>query len=403
VESRGWDGAAKEYEERRIHQKRNYMNITGVDWGSERGGSWEPVWPNDGMAVTRDRAQLDNLLQKAVLDAENGLKNLGVSEHKRDRFNELKNKHLSDVIEKLNIDLAEQNSKEATSSALLSALKSQSAANVQICPCCNANLVVDANGVIIKADAMPQGKSGPEHVRAINAQELRVKDAVSKAAQLRARITEHVFLLEEQSALEKELATQSPTTTTREQVAQLNATVKALKLRLELLDKIEQERNTDQMIRIADTLHKLLIPSGVRQAKLDEKLASFNEMINQGNPWGEVRVMPDLSVRYKNTSDFHDYHWISTSEQFRVNVLIQVAIAKRLKDRWIILDNAEVLHYKHRSELFQFLHKSGVKAIVALMAKEPSAVPDLLALGAGCTTWVENGVAKAWNRQAASV
>jgi hypothetical protein len=85
------------------------------------------------------------------------------------------------------------------------------------------------------------------------------------------------------------------------------------------------------------------------------------------------------------------YEGLSSSEQWRVRTIVQVAIASHDGSSLILLDDADILHMKNREALVALLDREKIKAVVAMTLNSPDKTPDLQAAGLGRSYRVEGG------------
>ena len=138
-------------------------------------------------------------------------------------------------------------------------------------------------------------------------------------------------------------------------------------------------------------------PAGVRQTKLNERLAGFcrrvnkiarrfdNKQLQYRHP--EIEVRSDMSI----TVGGRPYALLSESEQFRVDVAIQAALAMLTRPPLLLCDRADVLHPQDRPGLLNALRVTGIPCVVAMTAKAPDTLPDLRKAGWGQCWWMEAG------------
>ena len=86
------------------------------------------------------------------------------------------------------------------------------------------------------------------------------------------------------------------------------------------------------------------------------------------------------------------YQNLSSSEQWRVRLAVQLLIAKRDGSNIVLLDDCEILVRERREPLIMMLKDCGIN-VVATMSISDGAnnAPDLARAGLGQTYWVEGG------------
>jgi hypothetical protein len=107
--------------------------------------------------------------------------------------------------------------------------------------------------------------------------------------------------------------------------------------------------------------------------------------------WSPVTVDPDMAIAYGGRA----HALLSTSEQYRVRAVLQLALARLDKSAMVVLDAADVLDGTTRSGLFQMLDQAGLPALVCMTLTRPAHVPDLAAAGLGASYWIEDGMCRA--------
>jgi hypothetical protein len=164
--------------------------------------------------------------------------------------------------------------------------------------------------------------------------------------------------------------------------------------RLKTFEANRDAVKTAAQILVNQEMIDLLDEKGLRRSKLSDCLSSFvNHSIEPlcetfGIP--SVALDTDLNAALGKTS----YQMLSASEQFRVRVVLQVAIAQLENADLIIIDNADILDQSGRGRLLQIVMKSGIPAIICMTLNKPDMAPNLASAGAGATYWVEGNTCK---------
>jgi hypothetical protein len=162
------------------------------------------------------------------------------------------------------------------------------------------------------------------------------------------------------------------------------------------LAEFRAKREADDLhakIQSNDTLLGWLAGDGLRAAKLSRVLQVFQDQqlkaLTDAAGWRErVTVDPDMNIGL----DGRPYGLLSTSEQYRVRAVLQVAMAILDGSDLVVLDAAEVLDAPTRAGLFEMLERSGVTALVCMTLSRQDRVPDLTAAGFGASFWLSGGV-----------
>ena len=166
----------------------------------------------------------------------------------------------------------------------------------------------------------------------------------------------------------------------------------------------EQRLTGFRQKRDADALHDqimtnndvvdILAPEGLRAKKLARVLEAFNETqladLADEAGWQRVSLDAEMTLAYGG----RPYALLSTSEQYRVRAVLQVAMARLDGSALVVLDAADVLDGPTRGGLFDLLTQVGMPALVCLTLTRREQVPDLAAAGLGMSYWIEGGVAQ---------
>src|SRR4029077_14174153 len=136
----------------------------------------------------------------------------------------------------------------------------------------------------------------------------------------------------------------------------------------------------------------LLAGDGLRARKLNKVRAVFVEkqlraLTNEAG-WSAVDIDADMALRYAG----RPYGMLSSSEQYRVRAVLQLAMACLDGSDAVIVDGADILDAPARSGLFAMLDASGVSALVCMTLSRRDQVPDLEAAGLGQSYWLAGGV-----------
>jgi hypothetical protein len=89
----------------------------------------------------------------------------------------------------------------------------------------------------------------------------------------------------------------------------------------------------------------------------------------------------------------HGYHALSKSEQWRVDVLLQIEIARRDGSDMVVIDGADILDGPARFGLIKALEHAGLRAVVMMTASAPGKVANPAAWSWGPIYWIDHGTA----------
>jgi len=158
---------------------------------------------------------------------------------------------------------------------------------------------------------------------------------------------------------------------------------------------IDRKRRAEDMhyrvlrqIAIVDAL----ADDGVRRTKLLRILEVFNRQLgtlSEQAGWRVVALGDNLGATYGG----RPYPLLSVSEQYRVRVLFQVAMAQLDGSVLAIIDAADVLDNPGRNGLFGLLAGLDMPVIVGMTLSKVDQAPDLTTAEMGQTWWVEAGIA----------
>lgn len=160
------------------------------------------------------------------------------------------------------------------------------------------------------------------------------------------------------------------------------------------LADVRTKREADAIAaRIADNdlLLGILAPDGLRARKLTQTLDAFNSTrlapLTSAAGWGAVTIDPNLEITYRG----RHYGLLSASEQFRVRVILQIAMAQLDGSAIVIIDGADILDGGGRQELFAMLFEAGMPAIVTMTLPNRDRLPELAESGHGRSFWLDRG------------
>jgi hypothetical protein len=149
-----------------------------------------------------------------------------------------------------------------------------------------------------------------------------------------------------------------------------------------------------QKIAGNDLVLDILAPEGLRARKLARVIELFNVAqlgrLSLAAGWNQVTLDADMALAYAG----RPYPLLSTSEQYRLNLVLQVAPAHLDKSAMVVIDAADVLDGTTRSGLFGLLEESGLAALVCLTLARRDQMPDLDELGCGTSYWLDSGLAQ---------
>ena len=402
VERHGWDGAAEKAKTDGAAAKREWERLTGEKYGSAKAGAWAPTgWTSDlsGLSAEALQQQIEAAKtnhEKAVRAEAVGAERLAQLAEQAGRLDSLK-KQLRDA----QTGAAQAKTAEDEARAALNALPPvPDHESVSRCPCCDASLAVKVVGA---------GKYRLDQVEAVNDAEKAARQqaittaqaALAEATSLSNRLANDVrsldaFVLQaEQSKAEHDKLTK--------EAGAIGAAGSVDEAKAELF-RAEGRYKAAKIKASADALHveigiqmavvKALAPEGVRKRKLSNAVESFNggilEPLCDAAGWKAVTLTEDLAAQFGG----RPYPLLSDSEQYRVRVTLQLAMARLDGSSMVIIDGAEILDPAGRNGLFGLLGETGLPALVGMTVAAADKAPDLSAHDLGATYWVEKGTCR---------
>jgi hypothetical protein len=213
--------------------------------------------------------------------------------------------------------------------------------------------------------------------------ELRAKQQASAAAKRDLDVS--VAARAQLSALRPSDKSAGDVETTRAAVETADARLKAFR----------QKREADDLrdkIAVNDKILDILAPDGLRAKKLACVLDAFNtaqlKSMTDAAGWKVVAVERDMSLTYGG----RPYALLSTSEQYRVRAVLQVAMGRLAGADLVVIDAADVLDAPTRGGLFSMLGQAELRSVVCMTLSRREQVPDLGAHGLGASYWLEDGI-----------
>jgi hypothetical protein len=134
-----------------------------------------------------------------------------------------------------------------------------------------------------------------------------------------------------------------------------------------------------------------LSPEGIRKTVMNRKLSAINGKLGEFcavAKFNDAALTEDLDCEY----DGRPYGLLSESEKWRVDLVLACLFGQQEHSRLLVLDRFDVVHPQARPGVLMLLRHVGIPALVAMTAREGSAVPDLEKAGFGARKWFNEGV-----------
>jgi hypothetical protein len=407
IEAHGWDGAHGIRKDKGAEFKGRWRQVTGANYGSRVAASWvpegwqfelEPASENDLCAAI---AQAKETHDKAIATA-------AVSTAERQR--------LGQEMAKIEDHKTALQKAEAEAEPLALALGEAQSAREQLpagktgpempCPHCGAFVVLRqvnlAESRLEPAETIPEAELKKRRLAIADAD-----GAVNRLTGERHQAERAVELARDamQIALDAKyrLERMPPAAEGGTDVEDAKVDLATAERRLAAF---RQKREADDLARrIAgnDAVLAILAPDGLRARKLARVLEVFNstqlQPLCEAASWRPVAIDAEMTLAYGG----RPYALLSTSEQYRVRAIIQLAMARLDGSQMVVLDAADVLDGTTRSGLFAMLEEAGLPAVVCLTLSRPSQCPDLAEAGLGQSFWLSDGVARPLHEELANV
>ena len=404
IQRDGWDATLSGIEDKRARARASWEQIAGEAFGSAKAKVWRPEgWSEDLFGGTsieflterRDEAQaaVDKAVGSAAVEVSDldKLRELaGEADKRRLALDEAKN-----AVEAL------QREKEQVDGQLAAAPTPANFKPLE-CPHCGGKIRMKSipnrqDGVTLeKAVAVDEGENQKRRML-IAELEGKQSNVLGRIGAARRTLT----LAEEGYAEATTAQAKIAAAEGRDETAASAAEDARATLRTAETDLVRFQRKQDADAAFArweanDKFAAVLSagPQGLRAKKLSEATLVFNSQILlplcTAAGWGKVEITEDFRV----TLAGRVFPLLSDSDQMRVRIILQVAMAKIDGSSMVVIDRAEALDAANKKKLMGLLIDCGVPALVCMVVPSPAAVPDLKKAGFGETVWIDSGEAK---------
>ena len=398
IETQGWDGAHTLRKERGTEYKGAWRQITGANWGSRVGASWVPA----GWQFEFEEPKENDLLAALALAKGNHDKAIAAAAVSGAERTRLAAEAAAVEARKDTLQQAEATAERLAGELVVArqaraALPPGTVDPGMPCPHCGA--FVTLRRVNLAETRLEMAEAAPP------ASELKKRrDAIARIDGDVGRLTGQVqeadravdqARLAMQTALDARyrLDKMPPPAEAEIDVEAAKAEVAAAEQRL---TGFRQKRKADELhdkIMTNNAVIDILAPDGLRAKKLGHVLELFNTAqlgrLSLAAGWNQVTVDAEMTFAYGG----RPYALLSTSEQYRVRAVLQVAMAHLDGSAMVVLNAADVLDGPTRSGLLDLLDEGGMPALVLLTLSRPSQCPDLATDGLGQSYWLSEGIA----------
>jgi hypothetical protein len=397
IEAQGWDQAHALRKEQGAQYKGEWRRVTGVNYGSRIAAAWVPK----GWAAAEEKLDEEDFvdtLARAKTAHERAVAAAAVSDAEREQLIREAGEQKSGEHD---LQLATRAAKEAQAAleqatAARQALPAAEAATGIPCPHCGKPLEIRRLSLVEQSLVKVEPIAAAELKRRRTA----IAEADGEISRLRGELqTKHRTAALAQVDLDKSIAAQAQvaalTPGDKSAGGSVETTRAAVETAAARLLAFRQKRDADRLsdaIATNDQILDVLAADGLRAKKLARVLDAFNgaqlKPLTDAAQWKACAIEPDMALTYGGRR----YGLLSTSEQYRVRVALQVAMARIEGADLVVIDAADVLDAPTRSGLFRLISAAGIPAVVSMTLARREQVPDLAALRLGASYWLENGL-----------
>lgn len=398
IEAKGWNDAFEDKKEEGTVLKGQWKGIAkSGDWGTQKGpggkNEWKPdAWIDELAGFSEEK--LVKGVEKAKKDLEAAIAANAVSAAERAKLTELAGKKDELLAELDRFRKAEVTAQDEWKKARaeLEAFKVPTEIEpTEPCPHCEKPLVI-RKGKPCKPD---ESKPSSEDLQKALAQKKELVAAIdlkmaewdaikNDAAKANHAATEATRAAERLKELSAGNLDESAVANARKKSELSAAYLAAWKQKTEA-DAIDKKihQNLD--------VQTILSPDGLRMQKLSSALDGFNKTLaalSQTAGWSTV----EMGV-YGAMLGGENYRKLSGGEKFRVESVVQMAIATIEKADLVVFDIDTLIDAGARTGFFKLAGSLGIPVVVAMMFDKDKA-PDLATAQLGTTHWLERGALK---------
>jgi DNA repair exonuclease SbcCD ATPase subunit len=387
VEAEGFDAAHKRAQEKGAKAKGGWEHCTGENYGSQKAANWTHPLYDEILWASVDR------LEAEVTAAGAELQRLQAGQ----AMDSVQRGFLEDQAQGGRTALArlrelepEQNKLAAKVGELRLQLRDlpqpETAAELPPCPHCGKPVVVFTATQLHKptpALDAKENKRREQVIAAKRAQVVEAEDALDLSDREVARLRPTI---QQGQLAEKRLEHAPADGASAEHVAGAQQRLTDASAALQGFQAQLQAEAYHDKVKAMQAVAAALAPDGLRKKVLGDRLNEFNDHLAElsvAADWEPVAIGDDLGIWYGGTP-----YWLaSASEQFRVRVVLQLA----LTTGFVIIDGADILGRSGRNGLFRLLHHTLRPALVCMTLLSQQDLPDLAKVGYGRSYWIEAG------------
>lgn len=395
IQTDGWDAAYERAKSTGQKLKGRWEQVAGEAYGSKKADTWQPLgWDSELTGASEEGLQTELSRAREFLEA-------AISGQAVDSA---KLKELADSAARcpgLTKRVADLASEHRQSSANLAAAEgelralpvSSEAIPVQICPECGSNLVVIGEKIQKHAANRPDPAETAKREAEIAAK----RASVETLRRLTSEVHDEWKAVEHdlrQAIADKKALDDTPTDagTTLADVDPCREVVRIAEMRLTAFQRKSTADREHASVGTSQIIIDALAPTGVRQKRLVKMLGTFNDSLRPlcvSAKWSLVTVSDALDIRYGG----RPFPLLSASEQYRVRVILTLAMARIDGSAALVFDAADVLDRDGRNGLLRLAFGFGLPVLVGMTLPREDA-DKAAASGKAAVYWLNDGVAE---------
>lgn len=398
IDNSGWDAIAKrEAGDCNIIQGQ-WFEVTGTRWGNAIRLEWAPVGLLRGEVYSADEARAALRMAREERDRVSGI--AAVGEAKRNNLREAA-RHL----EQHRKALAEAEEKQAALDAEIEGIvvtlertpEPVDPRRFPACPHCGAALhAKNERGLGIVVEKAPADRlTVAEYERQAAERAALIQTSAQKRVDRDAAtrdVLEYGALVRAAEAARDELADlDGVPLLPADEIAMAATGVTDAEDHLARVLKLNRAVALNEAWERQSKIRDAVAPGGIRLAVVERRTSEINAALAEiaaAAGMSEVQLDPgEAALSY----DGRPYAMISESEQWRVDFVMMLLLAKEEKAKILLVDRLDLLHPQARPGVLQALAKAKVPAIVGMTARDKEAVPDLAKAGLGVSAWIGGG------------
>ena len=394
IQVNGWDTAHASAKEKGAGLKGEWKATTGGEvYGKNKAETWHPaVWEPDMMNITEEELLSQQKAAQEWRDA--AIRSNAVSEAEIEALKQKAAQKDALVTAVADAETFAENWRTAVRDIepLVRDGIPQKGAQIQHCPYCNKAL--ETKGGIVQKYA--GGMSDKDYKRAMekyNTDKKDMDEARLQLSQAEVDVAKAKAALAAAKQAEKDLAKATPQTAAdTDNTAEAEQRLAHAQARLDSFRAYHRALELHESIDLNAKIVAALAADGLRLRVLTVALTVANDhliALCDWASWDAVTIAPDMSIMYGEVP----YYLCSESEQWRVNAVLQIMVAKRDGSGMVILDRADVLQKAAKNGLFALLMAIGMNCLVAMSMSSPDEIPKAFNNGNDGLRayWIEEG------------